>query len=360
MKTRFLFLLLLSLLVHVQAQKDERIKFEGTVGEYPVTLYLYAGTGVDIGVNNFAGLYYYDSQLIPLELFYSAEEKHTELRLDHWGSAGFESFHGTLSEDTFSGTWEKDERTLPFSLSTVPFSEYEIPMEFHSKELTVPLGLKSEEGEIKGVYEMFYLLPKDSEIQVKMMRQFDESYTGFTDFSERELGDFKEEYLKMEKWVKEEEAPVGFWMNYEFLDRVTPWLETKKWLTLSFYYYSYTGGAHGNYAQVFTTWDKEKQRLLLPDDVWESKYDEEIRKLLLESARKQYEIPENEPLTSEEYWTPFFSDEVALTGNFTLAENGIIFHYNPYEIAAYAAGIVSLFVSYESLKPYLNPDFSFR
>lgn len=335
------------------------MKFEGTVGKYPVTLYLYPEADQETEIGNYAGLYYYDSQLIPLELFYSVEDKHTELRLDHWGSGGFESFHGSLKDATFTGTWEKDERSLPFSLTAVPLAKYEIPMQYYEAALEVPLGEEYEGEEIKGISELFYLLPKDEEIQSALMQTLMKNYTDFESYKQMVFREFIEEYMHLDKWVKEKEFEPDYWMNFESLKRGMPQLETEKWLTMGFYLYAYTGGAHGNYAQLYSIWDKEKQRILEPNDVWDAKYDEEISELILQSAKKEYEIPEGEYLASGDIWTPFFSDEIPITSNFTLAKNGIIFHYNPYEIAAYAAGIVSLFVSYESLKPYLNPDFSF-
>ena len=42
-------------------------------------------------------------------------------------------------------------------------------------------------------------------------------------------------------------------------------------------------------------------------------------------------------------------------GNFYVSEEGITWVYNPYEIAAYASGVIELPISWETLKPFLQP-----
>ena len=44
-----------------------------------------------------------------------------------------------------------------------------------------------------------------------------------------------------------------------------------------------------------------------------------------------------------------FDDSVFVTENVYFTEKGIMFVYNPYEIASYAQGIISIFLSYEKI-----------
>ena len=42
-------------------------------------------------------------------------------------------------------------------------------------------------------------------------------------------------------------------------------------------------------------------------------------------------------------------------GNFSVSEAGITWVFNPYEIAAYASGVIELPIPWAKLKPYLQP-----
>ena len=55
--------------------------------------------------------------------------------------------------------------------------------------------------------------------------------------------------------------------------------------------------------------------------------------------------------------TRLVEDFEELPKNFTLDERGIKFIFNAYEIASYAEGDIRGFVDWESLKPYIKPDF---
>jgi hypothetical protein len=53
-------------------------------------------------------------------------------------------------------------------------------------------------------------------------------------------------------------------------------------------------------------------------------------------------------------------DEVPPTANVYLSNTGLTFVYNPYEIASYADGQISLFLPYKKLMPFLTPEFKER
>jgi hypothetical protein len=113
----------------------------------------------------------------------------------------------------------------------------------------------------------------------------------------------------------------------------------------------YTGGAHGNYAVTYHCLDVQEQKIwALPDiiDIDSSKL-----KVLLDIAARQYfDLTDSASLQER-----LLVNEIPLTGNMYITPTGIVFSYQPYEIASYADGVISLFISFHDLKGLLKDAF---
>ncbi len=53
-------------------------------------------------------------------------------------------------------------------------------------------------------------------------------------------------------------------------------------------------------------------------------------------------------------------DKIPVSDNFYFDDKNLYFHYSPYEIAAFAAGDITIPVSWEELKGTLNAEFKER
>ena len=125
---------------------------------------------------------------------------------------------------------------------------------------------------------------------------------------------------------------------------------------------SYSGGAHNNYAESYVTVDLEKRRVLnIADIVAEGKmgaldallqkrYDEFIL-----ADNQEYDGNNGSALIRQHKET--FSKKAELTDSFELTADGLAFHYSPYEIAPFAAGVVKLTVAPDELKGILRPEY---
>ena len=49
----------------------------------------------------------------------------------------------------------------------------------------------------------------------------------------------------------------------------------------------------------------------------------------------------------------FNIDNLSITNNFYLSDSGIVFHYNPLEVACYAIGEVDVLLSYDSIQNFI-------
>lgn len=140
--------------------------------------------------------------------------------------------------------------------------------------------------------------------------------------------------------------------KYEYTFNVQPDYYFNNFLIFSENDYSYSGGAHGNYGVYYTTYDLKTgdsitlKSIFLPNSI------QKISNIIVAETR----------VDSLEFTDDYFfdRDSIQATDNFVLDKDKITFVYNPYEIACYAVGVVSIPVSYKKLSPYLQPWFKQR
>lgn len=114
--------------------------------------------------------------------------------------------------------------------------------------------------------------------------------------------------------------------------------------------YSFTGGAHGQQSQVFTTIDLKKNRIITPQDLFIPGFEAELDRLLTKKLHTMSNLPESAKLSESGY----FTDEINHNDNFYMNGNGIGFFYNQYEIAPYSFGATEIFLTMEELRPILK------
>ncbi|WP_338875422.1 DUF3298 domain-containing protein [Spirosoma sp. SC4-14] len=109
--------------------------------------------------------------------------------------------------------------------------------------------------------------------------------------------------------------------------------------------YAYTGGAHPNTNLSFYTFDRKTGRTLaLSDLVTDTTA---LLGVVEKAFRKQQDLLPQYNLEERGY---FLKDgKFFLPANIGVGRDGLIFYYNPYEIAAYAVGPIEVTVPYEQL-----------
>lgn len=127
-------------------------------------------------------------------------------------------------------------------------------------------------------------------------------------------------------------------------------------LGLTFSEYSYAGGAHGLYVFHFRLVDLPGGKVLSYEDLMVPDYMDNFRYTAEMAFRRQREIPDSASLNAHGYW--FENDQFKLTDNFRLDPEGIVFFWNPYDIAPYSEGNEELLLPWETLQPFLNEEFS--
>ncbi len=123
-------------------------------------------------------------------------------------------------------------------------------------------------------------------------------------------------------------------------------------LTVRAVIYAYTGGAHPNSNQILLTFDRETGReLRLTEMVSDTAA---LLGVVEKAFRKQQQLSPTDKLEEQGYF--LHNGQFFLPGNIAPGRQGMIFHYNPYEIAAYAVGPIEVIVPYETLNGILRRE----
>jgi hypothetical protein len=142
--------------------------------------------------------------------------------------------------------------------------------------------------------------------------------------------------------------------NWEMMQDLNPYLNQIGLFGLSAYYYSYTGGAHGNlYVSTHLFRLKDGVQLNL-DSLLLPEQKENLVKIAALQFKEQMEIKDEQSLAEAGYW---FEEGFFLPLNFTLTEEGLEFIYNTYEIAPYSEGVIRLKLSWPDFAPLIKPQY---
>ncbi|UOG73803.1 DUF3298 and DUF4163 domain-containing protein [Hymenobacter tibetensis] len=121
-------------------------------------------------------------------------------------------------------------------------------------------------------------------------------------------------------------------------------------LSVGFFTYSYTGGAHGNYGTRATTFDMRTGKALRYADIFRPDATVSLSNLLDQAVRRT--LRQTATTKLDEF---LFVKKMPVSHNVYLTRSGAIFIYTPYEIASYAQGEIQVFVPLEQLRPLLRP-----
>lgn len=108
---------------------------------------------------------------------------------------------------------------------------------------------------------------------------------------------------------------------------------------------TYYGGAHPFYSESYINLDMKNKKILSLSDILDQSQLKRLPEVVKSIFRKKY-LPNGEPFTD----ICFEEEPPLVNDNYLITDNGIKFFYNQYEIAAYAAGVFSVFVPFEAIK----------
>ncbi|MFC4723063.1 DUF3298 and DUF4163 domain-containing protein [Geojedonia litorea] len=161
--------------------------------------------------------------------------------------------------------------------------------------------------------------------------------------------------LSLKNAIKEFDNRFKTFKN-DFQDASAPWVATvnsevvyssTEVITIAVDSYTFTGGAHGNSVITLLNFNPENGELYTNENLF--KINENFK-----SLAKGYLSNEVNTKTMEDGENYFFGKDFKLSENIGFNDEGVIFLYNTYEIAAYAQGITEFTIPYKIIASYLK------
>ena len=116
-----------------------------------------------------------------------------------------------------------------------------------------------------------------------------------------------------------------------------------KYRTYIVEYYTYSGGAHGLNTYTPLVFDCESGLVVREDEFFAKGYEEPVAGLI---RNKLFEDYEDLPL--------FDLGSIGPNGAFELTKEGVSWYFQPYEIAPYAYGVLSVTIPWADVKAYIG------
>lgn len=156
----------------------------------------------------------------------------------------------------------------------------------------------------------------------------------------------------------EDMQAAATWMSYEEQAEGTVYFHEGSFLSYQFKVYSYMGGAHGNTVTTNRVFDMSSQNTVTLSNL----FTEESLSVVADNLRQALAI-QNDCQTVDELIQSgiFFSaGDIEPNDNFLFDNKGLTWIYDPYEIAPYAYGPVTVSLSWNQLVDLIDPDSSVK
>lgn len=115
----------------------------------------------------------------------------------------------------------------------------------------------------------------------------------------------------------------------------------------------YEGGAHGNSSIVYQVFDPTTGRRLRLSDLATGARRDSLRAIGERAFLADKELSSATELKSEGWF--WESGRFALSENFGVTREGLVFHWNAYDINSYAAGPTTITLPWGAVRPHLDP-----
>ncbi|MGM5469288.1 DUF3298 domain-containing protein [Flavobacteriaceae bacterium LMO-SS05] len=152
---------------------------------------------------------------------------------------------------------------------------------------------------------------------------------------------FEDRYIRFKTDFEADATPWEVTINSEVV------FQSLQSITISIDSYTFTGGAHGNSVITLLNFDPKTGKLYTQDDVFK------ISKDFTDLVKHYFKI-ETASKTNDNSENYFFGESFKLPENIGFNEEGVIFLYNPYELASYVDGITEFTIPYSKISKYLK------
>jgi hypothetical protein len=123
-------------------------------------------------------------------------------------------------------------------------------------------------------------------------------------------------------------------------------------LSLGFTTYAFTGGAHGMQVNTVQNFDLVTGKAIELADMVDTSNYKELETILTNALKKELNLQLQDSLSNH----GFFVNSISPLANVWMLNEGLVFVYNPYEIAPYSFGSTKVSVPYTEIKHLLRDN----
>lgn len=325
---------------------------EGFIGKYPVIMHMHKSD------KSIRGYYYYEKFRQPIGFFGDVIGDSVMLITSSNNSG--ESFRGILKKNSYKGEWKNGENSsfdFNFEEDAAASSMFEYVYVHGAKQV-----FKGWDKSPQGEYTETCFWPSGKYSSVNFIREsicLEKKFPGGSKAIGEHMLNSKNKFL--EGYIAEnrdldkaeiEKSDNSYMYSVTDEDNMIISYYDDNLFVISRMYYSYTGGAHGNYGTGFTVYDLVNKKKLSVPDILTGDGIKTMPAILEKNFRKQYVV--DEKMSLQDYG--LFVDTIPVNDNFTFTPGGMSFNYVPYEISPYAGGEIMIYVPIEDIEKFLQPE----
>jgi len=332
--------------------------YTGKVGNLPATLHLHRAG------KNYSGYIWFTQNQWPMPLYSGDQGANDSLSLSASSGPVSLSLTGIVSMDNFSGTSVLTKENSGEKKSTFQLQENTEKI-FTSFSYFFARGsatlAKKYNNESQCDYFAASIWPTGSSTIDAVLKKEISHMLNIKAPSvqiAKWLNDEKNKTLALwktgnEKMLPKEVSEMGLSLSSEQEDKIMVMYENEKLITLAYYAYSFSGGAHGNHTTTLACYNKQNSKKIILTDVLNPSGIKILPAILEQVARLQYGVKNNKPLDQN----GFLVNKIPVTENLYVTASGIGFLYAPYEIKSFADGEINLLIPFTALGNYLLPAY---
>jgi hypothetical protein len=171
---------------------------------------------------------------------------------------------------------------------------------------------------------------------------------------EGRMMEFMEEYKEHKTEMLEFGLPS---INWAFEMNIDVLLNSPSLLSLRVDQLEFTGGAHANSLTNYLTIDLKTGKVLNLEELFINDFEQELLSISESTFKRTVNLDLDTNLVDTHY--EFSEGTFMLPPNFSVGPKGLHFHYNPYDLGAFALGAISFEIPYLEILPIIDTNVLF-
>lgn len=147
-------------------------------------------------------------------------------------------------------------------------------------------------------------------------------------------------------------------LTYYYSRSLLAYTMSDDYVTYQDYFYVFRGGAHGMYGNRFISFDFRKNAPVTYESLFKPGVEDQVRELIYDALADDDDFMNSHHLTSlsqlKTYFGTYLDGEPIVVGDPGILPEGVIFCYQPYEIAPYSDGNFFAVIPFEKLSGLLK------